>query len=199
MLVQAFSSLKTCIIVNRSQNARLDALLSRMRSNFPDIRFFYEIAVDGVGYGIFDLTHAVSSADIICTATSSTKPLFDSSWVKMGTHINLVGSYTRDMVEVDDELILRAGKVVVDSREACEMEAGELISAGITGDDMIELGELIHVDGRRLEDEVMRVRAAGDVTIFKSVGVGLQDVAIANVIVDKAKSLGIGTRIENYD
>lgn len=60
-------------------------------------------------------------ASIVVTATSSTVPLFPSSFVSPGTHLCLIGSYKPTMHEIDSELVLRAGKVIVDSKEACEV------------------------------------------------------------------------------
>lgn len=70
------------------------------------------------------------------------------------------------MRDVDNDLIRRAGVVLVDSREACSQEAGELISAGVGSEEMIELGELF---GKNAEDARRNVQDSGDVTIYKSV------------------------------
>src|SRR4030042_1781761 len=69
---------------------------------------------------------AVRQADIICTATTSTQPVFDGRMLQPGTHINAVGAYTPQMQEVDAETVRRA-KVVIDSRQASLAEAGDLI------------------------------------------------------------------------
>jgi len=107
------------------------------------------------------------------------------------------------MLEVDTDVIRRAGKIAVDSKAACLVEAGELIRAGIDETGLVELGELARIDenGNILKDETKcaSVMAGGDITIFKSVGVGLQDVAITNVIVNRAKQMGIGISIGSYD
>ena len=150
------------------------------------------------------LKDAVRHADVICTATSSEEPLFPSDWVSPGTHLNLVGSFTPHMHEVDSGLINRAWKVVVDSRDACAIEAGELIVAGKAMDpreSLIELGELVEKGegGKFVPVELpQELKAPDGVTIFKSVGVGLQDVAIATLVLSRAESMGYGTRIENY-
>jgi len=106
--------------------------------------------------------------------------------------------------------------LLVDSKEACSHEAGELINAAIQPEQVTEIGEMVptDVDGNLSMEayvqrfSVKRARRAreekfdGPVTLFKSVGVGLQDVAIATAIVDKALSLGdekIGTSINGYD
>lgn len=150
------------------------------------------------------------SAQLIICATSSTAPLFPSSWVRDGTHIVLIGSYKPTMHEVDGDLVRRAipadarSDLVVDSRAACLHEAGELISAGIEGSQVVEIGDLVSFDA---EGELIFAATppapaeggggtTGRVTIFKSVGVGLQDVAIACAVVEKAEEMGIGQYVD---
>lgn len=173
---------------------------------------------------------ALRFADIIICATSSTSPLFPASWVKDGTHVILIGSYTPTMQEVDKTLILRAlsgessptdkstslPTLLVDSKEACSHEAGELINAAVKPEQVTEIGELVPTDeyGNLSMEAYLQLLSAkrtrngkeerfdGPVTIFKSVGIGLQDVAIASAIIDKALSLGdnkVGTWIHDYD
>ncbi|KLO06967.1 NAD-binding protein [Schizopora paradoxa] len=198
LLLKTYTSIRQCIIINRTLNERLRTLLDGLRYRFPNVTFTSGSALDGVGQHGFDLKHNVLKADIICTATSSTKPLFRSSWVKVGTHINLVGSYTPEMREIDDDLVKRAGKILVDSREACAHEAGELISAGISPADMVEVGEIVEIDGEGIAERVIETKSAGDVSIFKSVGIGLQDTAIAHLVVKNAIANNIGVRVD-YD
>lgn len=198
LLLQNYPSLRHCTIVNRSSNERLEALRNLLRARFPKANVLTGCAVDGVGQHGFDLKHHVLKADIICTATSSIKPLFKSAWVKVGTHINLVGSYTPDMKEVEDDLIKRAGKILVDSRDACAHEAGELISAGVRPEDMVEVGDIVEIDGEGIRDRMMMMKSSGDVSIFKSVGIGLQDTAITHLVVENAISNGVGIKVD-YD
>ncbi|KAH0835593.1 hypothetical protein J3R83DRAFT_9318 [Lanmaoa asiatica] len=196
--LRGFPSFESCTIVNRTDNARLRELASFLRRSHPSIVFNTLTSDDE------HLKDEVRNADVICTATSSEKPLFPSEWVSPGTHLNLVGSFTPQMHEVDSELIHRARKVVVDSREACAIEAGELIAAGKANDpseSLVELGELVEKgdDGKFVPVELPQdLRAPDGVTIFKSVGVGLQDVAIASLVLSHAERVGYGTRIENY-
>ena len=199
LLFRAFLSFESCTIVNRTDNARLRALASFLRQSHPSVAFGTMTLDDRDR-----VKDAVGKADVICTATSSEKPLFPSEWVSPGTHLNLVGSFTPHMHEVDTELINRTWKVVVDSRDACAVEAGELIAAGKAMDPkahLIELGELVKEaeDGNFVPVELPNeLRKSGGVTIFKSVGVGLQDVAIASLVLSRAERKGYGTRIENY-
>lgn len=192
------TSIGRCAIVNRSSNERLRSTVQELSRAFP------EVNTQGIASNVNlpVVEEVVRAADIICTATSSTEPLFPSTWVKPGAHINLVGSYTPDMREVDDDLIKRARLVLVDSKEACAREAGELISAGsvdvesgeITDGRVVEIGAFARSraggdGGSRMEDSDGR----GDVTIFKSVGVGAQDVAIASFVVQLAEQSRVGT------
>ncbi len=126
---------------------------------------------------------AVQNADIVITATTSATPVFDGADLKPGAHITGVGSYTPQMQEVDAETVLRA-KVVVDSREACLAEAGDIIipNAPIHA----ELGQIVNGQkpGRQSAEEI---------TFFKSVGVAAQDAAAAATALAEAERLGLGT------
>ena len=133
----------------------------------------------------------VKEADILCTATTSSKPVFDGKALRPGTHINAVGAYTPQMQEVDSETIRRA-KVVIDSRQASLAEAGDLIiplQQGVINEKHIhaEIGEI--VAGLRPGRESM-----DEITYFKTVGVAVQDVAAARRVLDKATELGLGSR-----
>ena len=136
---------------------------------------------------------AVKDADIICTATTSSTPVFDGRSVKPGVHINAIGSFTPEMQEIDSETIRRA-LVVVDSKEAALAEAGDLlvpIKEGVITKDHIhaELGEILngHKAGRIDEEQI---------TIFKSVGIAVQDAAAAARALVKAATNNWGQLID---
>lgn len=131
---------------------------------------------------------AVREADVICTATTSSQPVFDGNWLKPGAHVNGVGSYTLQMQEVDAAAVRRA-RLFVDARAAALAEAGDLVSAHTGPDDWTELGEVAAglKPGRQSPD---------DVTFFKSVGVAVQDVAAASAALAEAKRLGLGKMVE---
>ena len=136
---------------------------------------------------------AVENADILCTATTSTKPVFNDSDLKAGTHISAVGSYTPDMQEVPAETLMRA-KIFVDSRSAALEEAGDLIQpirAGLFDESHIcgELGEIVsgRLDGRQSQEEI---------TYFKSVGIAVQDAMAAQVALNNARHMNIGTEVD---
>jgi len=199
--LRAYPSITTCIIINRTENERLTNLIGTLGSRHPARVAFQGIASHQHNQEI--IGQHLLEADVICTATSSHSPLFDASFVRKGAHINLIGSYTPTMLEVDTDVIRSAGKIAVDSRAACLLEAGELIRAGVDGTGLVELGELASINGDgnvvKAEGKCASVKAAGDITIFKSVGVGLQDVAIANLVVNRAEQMGIGINIGSYD
>lgn len=129
---------------------------------------------------------AIQDADIIITATTSSKPVFDGHGLKAGTHITGVGSYTPQMQEVD-ETTVRRSRIVVDSRDACLAEAGDLIIPKATID--AELGEIINgiKPGRHSDEEI---------TFFKTVGVAVEDAAAAAAILTEAEKNELGTVIE---
>jgi alanine dehydrogenase len=136
---------------------------------------------------------AVRDADVICTATTSKTPVFRDADLKPGVHINGIGSYTPEMQEVPAETVVRA-RVVVDSRSASLEEAGDLIipmREGLfdTADIHGEIGEVAagRIPGRQSNTEV---------TFFKSVGVAVQDVAVAEVILRRAAELGLGIQVD---
>ncbi len=136
---------------------------------------------------------AIENADVICTATTSTHPVFDNKDLKAGTHISAVGSYTPDMQEVPAETLQRA-RIFVDSRLASLEEAGDLIQpmrAGLFNESHIygELGELIlgKISGRQSSEEI---------TYFKSVGIAVQDAMAAQVALNNALKMNIGTVVD---
>lgn len=133
------------------------------------------------------------NADVICTATTSTQPVFDDTDIKAGTHISAVGGYLPEMQEVPAATLRRA-VVVVDSRSACLEEAGDLIQplrAGLFDESHIhaELGEILlgRRPGRQSDDEI---------TYFKSVGIAVQDAMAAQVALENARKMNIGREVD---
>jgi alanine dehydrogenase len=136
---------------------------------------------------------AIGEADVICTATTSTTPVFADADLKPGVHINGIGSYTPEIQEIPAETVARA-RVVVDSRSASLAEAGDLIipmAEGLISRASIhgELGEVAagQISGRESDEEI---------TFFKSVGVAVQDVAVAELILRRAAKLGLGLEVD---
>lgn len=135
---------------------------------------------------------AIHAADIICTATTSTSPIFEDAKLKPGVHISAIGSYTPDMQEIPSETVGRA-HVVVDSLSATLAETGDLVIPIRSGlikieDINTELGEILlgRKPGRNSSDEI---------TLFKSVGIAVQDAMAAQVALENAQKLGLGQTI----
>jgi ornithine cyclodeaminase/alanine dehydrogenase-like protein (mu-crystallin family) len=133
---------------------------------------------------------ALAGADIVCTATTSVEPVFADRNVAPGTHINAIGSYKPTVREIPAETVRRA-RVVVDHRPAALAEAGDLIipmEQGLIEKDHVyaELGEIVAglKKGRESPEQI---------TLFKSVGVAVQDIAAANLVLAVAERLNLGT------
>lgn len=137
---------------------------------------------------------AVVDADIITSVTTSKEPTFDGRLVKKGAHINGVGSYTPEVQEIDEYILLNSEKVYVDTKDGVLNESGDFIipmnankfaEKDITG----ELGEVIigKVPSRESDDEI---------TFFKTVGSGVLDIVTARKIYEKALENGVGKIIE---
>ncbi|MEZ6139537.1 MAG: ornithine cyclodeaminase family protein [Zavarzinella sp.] len=136
---------------------------------------------------------AVKQADVVCTITSSVKPVMLGEWLQPGQHLNIAGSNMKFKTEIDLEVIKRCSKVVVDSRDQAMMEAGDLIPAVNAGIiqwyDMPELGRLVddHIPDRERTDEI---------TLFKSLGIGLEDIAVGILVYEKARTAGKGRELD---
>lgn len=136
---------------------------------------------------------AVEGADIICTTTAAPEPILKGEWIVPGAHINAVGSSVPFTRELDTAAMVTA-KLFVDRRESTVNEAGDFLFAkqeGAISDDHIlgEIGELLlgKVKGRNTPDEI---------TVFKSLGLAIEDLAAANYVYRKALETGLGVSIE---
>ncbi|MCJ1243928.1 hypothetical protein MMC30_001125 [Trapelia coarctata] len=174
------------------------------------------------------LKEHVRSADAIFCCTPSTSPLFPAEHLtssegrKKGRYISLIGSYKPHMVELHPDLLRQAvepdhkhhhhkhadkgGVVVVDSLEACLKEAGEVIQAGLTAQQLVEIGELVMVRkaamkeiemGGEGEKGLKRWLDSGNV-VYKSVGLGIMDLCVGEDLVFLARDRGIGITIDNF-
>ncbi|MCF2527235.1 ornithine cyclodeaminase family protein [Yinghuangia soli] len=141
-----------------------------------------------------DPRDAVEGVDVLCTLTPSREPLVRGAWFRPGLHVNAVGAPPRaDHREIDTEGVRRA-RVVVDNRETARLDSGDVMIPVAEGaidpaHFADELGEIIvgAKPGREKPDEI---------TLFNSVGIGLQDLAAARLVIDRARQLGIGFDID---
>lgn len=125
----------------------------------------------------------ILDADIVVTSTLSKTPVAFAKRIKPGTHVTSIGAHTPDARELDDALV-KAAKIVIDSPDA--KKSGDL--KGYKGE-LVEIQDVLN--GRKIR------KSATDITLFKSVGTALQDVAMASLVYEKAKRLGVGKEM-NY-
>ncbi len=136
---------------------------------------------------------AVRRADIICTATTSSTPVFDDHDLRPGVHINAVGSYQPQVQEIPSQTVARA-KVVVDSAEAALDETGDLIQPIAAG---LFAPERIHAEIGQVASGAKPGRASNEeITLFKSVGLAVQDMAAGVRALEEAERLGLGAVLE---
>jgi ornithine cyclodeaminase len=136
---------------------------------------------------------AVAQAHIICTVTGARQPVLKGKWIAPGAHVNAVGSSLRTSRELDTDAVVRA-RLFVDRRESALNEAGDFLipkAEGAIGDDHI-LGEL----GDLLLGKVPGRASSEDITVFKSLGLAVEDLAAVRRIDQRARERGLGTWVE---
>jgi ornithine cyclodeaminase/alanine dehydrogenase-like protein (mu-crystallin family) len=135
---------------------------------------------------------AAEDKDIIITATNSREPVLKGHWLAEGTHLNVIGSNFLGKAEIDAVAVRRCAVIVVDSKDQARLEAGDFAQALEEGSihwaDIHELGQVIvgRYTGRAQPQ---------DVTLFKSLGVAIEDVAVAAQVYAKAQAAGVGERL----
>jgi ornithine cyclodeaminase/alanine dehydrogenase-like protein (mu-crystallin family) len=172
---QGYTQLEAVCSVRPIQRAFLydmDPSASRKMKDEMQVKLGISIEIEG------DLSK-LKEADIICTATNARNPLFRKADVSAGVHINAIGSFKPQMQEIDPGVI-RSSRLYVDSIKAVLHESGDLIkpiNEGVFSREFVstEIGQLVNgsVGGRRHED---------DITLFKSVGIAVQDLYVADAV-----------------
>jgi len=159
------------------------------------------------------LESLVTEADVVFCTTPSTSPLFPASYLTSDAglaksrYIAAIGSYRLDMQEIDPELLknlsnssgsfasqVYQGLINVDSIKGCMDEAGELVAAGLKPEQMLEVGK---VDGLRKDDDVQKWLEEGFV-VYKSVGMGIMDIAIGKALMELAAQKGVGVHLGSF-
>jgi alanine dehydrogenase len=136
---------------------------------------------------------AAEDKDIIITATTSREPVLNGHWIAEGTHINAIGSNFLGKAEIDAVTVRRCESIVVDSKDQARIEAGDFVQpledGSIHWADIHELGQVIvgRYTGRAHPQ---------DVTLFKSLGIAIEDIAVAARVYAKAQAAGIGRKID---
>jgi len=136
---------------------------------------------------------ALFGAEVVCTTTAAVEPIVEHRWLAPGAHVNAVGSSIPTTRELDTETVARSS-LFTDRRESCLNEAGDYLLAaadGAVGPDHIkaELGEVLigKHPGRERDDEL---------TVFKSLGLAVEDLAAAELVVRRAREQGVGSEVE---
>jgi alanine dehydrogenase len=136
---------------------------------------------------------AVQASQIITTITSSREPVVKGQWLRPGVHVNAAGGNMLLRREIDDEVVLRANRLVTDSIEQCKIESGEFVGA-------IETGQRHWEDFVELRDVVAELKpgraSASDITLFKSGGLALEDVAIGKLVYERALEQAVGCSMD---
>jgi alanine dehydrogenase len=136
---------------------------------------------------------AVFAADLVVLATAAREPVVQSEWIADGAHICAVGACRPDQREMDAALVARA-RLYVDSREAALAEAGDIVLA--IGDGAIDRSHIVAELGEVVSNAATRRQSDAEVTIFKSLGLAVEDVAAAHLAVERARVRGVGKRVE---
>jgi ornithine cyclodeaminase/alanine dehydrogenase-like protein (mu-crystallin family) len=188
--VQASSHLAAVLAVRSIKRIRVWSRSADNAREFAQIegqRHGMDVEVSG------SAQEATDGADIICTTTSAREPVLEGRWLSPGAHVNAAGSSIKTTRELDTDAIVRS-RLFVDRRESTLNEAGDFLFPRMEGavqDDHIqgELGEILleQVPGRETREEI---------TLFKSLGLGVEDIAAAHYIYSQAVEKGVGTWVE---
>lgn len=131
-----------------------------------------------------DLAVAAAQADLISCATAAREPVLRGAWLKAGTHVDLVGSFSPDTREADDD-VMRGARIFVDTRDGALTEAGDLLiplASGVIGPDDV-VAELSDLCAGR----VLGRASASEITVFKSVGAALEDLVAAELLMERLR------------
>jgi ornithine cyclodeaminase/alanine dehydrogenase-like protein (mu-crystallin family) len=153
----------------------------------------YVRSVHGLPCQVVSSEKAVSTANLICTCTSSPTPLFDGTLLNGGTHINAVGAFTPSTRELDTEAVRRA-RVVIDAESAAGREAGEMLIPISEG--AIDTGHVKGTLAEAVSGEVPGRESQEEITLFKSCGLAIEDLVTARLAYARASVEGIGATVE---
>ena len=149
--------------------------------NFDEVRVWSRTPehaarfADEIGAKPTSAEAAVCGADVVVTVTNSSEPVLRGAWLKQGAHVNAIGAVGTNAREVDDEA-MKNSAIVVESRESALRESGEIVQSGVGI--YAELGELL---------DATKPKPQGLTTIYKSLGVAVEDVAAATLVYEKMR------------
>ena len=181
LAVAAVRTLREVRVVSRDP-AHRDALVGELKRSLPGT-----IGIRPAG----SMRDAVDGAEILTTITSASHPIFPGEWLQAGQHLNVCGSNFPDRREIDGRVVARADLVVADDVEAARLEAGDLLLAEREGQlDWGRVHSLREVVAGSTGD-----RQPSDVSLFKSVGLAIEDVAAGAAVLELAEARGVGQRL----
>lgn len=186
---QAMSQVEAVCAVRNIETVRVFARTPEHRDAFArDIERKLHVTAKAAPSG----EAAVADADVVVTITKSAEPVLRANWLKSGVHVNAAGANASARREVDAETVLRATVRATDQAAQARLEAGEyrdLVAAGrLRWENVVELGDIVagKIPGRR---------GPADITLFKSLGIALEDIAFADLIWRRAVARGAGKRM----
>ena len=139
-------------------------------------------AAYGVATRVVSVEEAASQADVLVTVTRATTPLFSGALIKPGTFVAAIGASKANVRELDDEAIARAAAIVVEWKPQAQTEAGDLVQCAPGTFDWDKVWEL----GQAVDGSMTYQRQAQDIVVYKAIGIGLEDVALAGLAYRKA-------------
>ncbi|CAG8909591.1 unnamed protein product [Penicillium egyptiacum] len=173
-------------------------VVAELRGTYPGV-VFGTLSKEGVANYEERLGQELAAADVIFSCTPATVPNFEYKalqTIPKQRFISLIGSYKPNMHEIDTETLLSGdGKVYVDSKSACLEEAGELITAGLGEEQLIEMGDLLGPEG--IAEGAVDVPAGCNV-VYKCVGMGLMDLVVGKKVLDVGVEMGLGTHVDGF-
>lgn len=198
--------IRKIVIVNRSRARAQELIASLVKDSY--LPWPSHIKLRQFEEDTENLEDEVVDADVIFCTTPATEPLFPARYLTSESarsktrYISAIGSYRLDMLEIDPELLkalvdpsgifsqqVWEGHIAVDSRVGCLKEAGELVSAGINSSKMLEVGQISLAPMEWLQSGFV---------LYKSVGVGVMDIAVGRQLLQLAKDKGIGVTLEAF-
>lgn len=186
---QAESQLEAHVAVRPIKQAFVYSRDADRRANFAE-EMSQRLGIDVVP--VDRPQRAAEELPIVVTATSSREPVFDGSWLAEGAHVCAMGSNWMDKAEIDPTVIRRADHIVCDSVEACQHEAGDFAPAleggSFSWSEAVDLADVVagKAVGRSRDDSV---------TLFKSVGMAIEDLALGAKVLELARAQGMGTEL----
>ena len=180
LAVAAVRKLRRVWIVNRTPERALD-FVDRMA---PQVEAELRVA--------HSAEEAVRDSAIVTTITGSREPVLFGKWLEAGKHVNAAGGNMVLRRELDSAAVMRADRIVVDSIEQARQECGEFVSVFELGrrhwEEVVELKDAVAGGPHRKSPE--------DITLFKSLGIGLEDVALGRLVYERAKERGLGRPLD---